>query len=152
MCARETSARTDRHQAAVAVHGDRFDADAETLDAFQEPVEITQHPRSHGSIDDRCRQPLELAEFRQHFAGDADVRVRHRLLHDRLCCLLMRWIAVRMQEADRNRLDIGRLEVRDGVAHRFAIERDQRVAARVDALGTALRNSRATIAGGRVTE
>src|SRR5207302_658855 len=80
----------DRHQAAVAVHGERFDADAELLDALQEPVEIALHARPDRGIDDRRRQPLEFTEFRQHFAGHADVRVRQLLLHDRLYRLLMR--------------------------------------------------------------
>ncbi len=93
--------------------------------ACHEAVQVACHARAHGSVQHGGGKPLVLAEFRQYLARQADICAGHDLFHDGAGALLVRRIAVGMQEADRHRLQAGGAQGLRGAAHgRFVQWRD----------------------------
>jgi hypothetical protein len=121
-------------QAAGRLHDQKLAAEARRLEVLAHLAEIAPHPRPHIGVGGRRRGALELAVFLRQLVRGGDEQLRMALLDDRLHPLLVRRIAVGVQEQDGDRLHALGDRVGDGGAHLVFIELDQHLALGIDAL------------------
>jgi len=122
--------RLDSRHAAGRLH--ELDAVGKALVPHRlvEPRHVAGDLRADVRVQADGREALELAVERQHLVRDGQVRLRELLEHDLLDPPLVRRVQVRVQQADRDRLDAGVAQLPDPCAHLVVVERSQHVAAR----------------------
>ena len=118
----EAAGGLDVAHAAVRLHDEQGALDADRAQALLEAPQITPGEALHVDVGERGRGPLVLADLRDHLAGQraADLRgVRAQQLADRP---LVRRVAVAVQEAHGDRLDLLRAQGRDQAQHLVRVE------------------------------
>ena len=88
-----------------------------------EPRQIARQGRSDIGVDDGRRDPLVLLDLRQHLRGQRDVDAGQFSFDRRLGRELVPRVAVGVQVADRDRLDLFPFQHVDGAIERHRIER-----------------------------
>ncbi len=130
---REVARGLRRQQAAGGVHEAQLAAEAAGVQLALQLGDVAAHQRLHIGVGAGGVAALVLPQLRHHVGRDGDRDVGERRADDGRCLLLMRWIAVGVEEADGDRLDpFGYQALRHG-AHLVGIERGQHVAVAVDA-------------------
>ena len=121
-------------QAAGRLHDQEFARKAGGIEMVAHLAEIAPHARSDIGIRRRRRGALELTILLRQLVRGRDEEIGMALGDDRLCPLLVRGIAVGMQEQDGDRLYAATDRVGRRRPHRILIERDQHFPLRVHAL------------------
>ena len=119
---REAARGRDVAHAAVRLHDEQGPLDAEGAQALLEALEVAPGEALHVDVGERGRGAVVLADLGHHLAGQraADLgRVRAQQLADRL---LVRRIAVAVQQAHRDRLDALRMQRSDQAQHLIRVE------------------------------
>ena len=124
----------DAEQPAGRLHDQEVAVEAGGVEMLAHFAEIAPHARAHIGVGRRRRGALELAIFLRQLVRRGDEELRMALLDDRLHPLLVRGVAVGVQEQDRDRLRALRDRVGDRRAHLLLVELDQHLALRVHAL------------------
>ena len=124
----------DAEQAAGRLHHQEVAVEAGGVEMIAHLAEIAPHPRTDIGIGRGGGGALELAIFLRELVRGGDEEVRMALLDDLFHPLLMRGVAVGVQEQDGDRLHPLLDSIGDGGAHLLLVERDQHLALRVDTL------------------
>ena len=121
-------------EAAVRLHQQQPRAHAGLIEPLAQRPQIARDDRRDVRVDHRGRGALVFLDLRQHLARDGAGQ-RRRLSPDELLDgELMRRVGVRVQQADRDRLDLFREQLVDYTLGIARIERALHLARRVDAL------------------
>ena len=70
-----------------------------------ERIEVPGKLRRHVRVDRRGTEALVFAPDWQHFRRERDGDIGQLALYELICCALVAWIEVRVEKADRDRLD-----------------------------------------------
>jgi hypothetical protein len=124
----------DAEQAAGRLYDQEVAVEASGFEMIADLAEIASHARPDIGIRRRRRGAFELAIFLRELVRGGDEEMRVARLDDRFHALLVRGIAVGVQEQDRDRLYALADRVGHGGAHLILVELDQHLAVRVHAL------------------
>ena len=124
----------ERHQPRVRAQDVHVRAQAVGRQLVREVTHVAGDLGPHVGVHHRGQGALVLAEFGQHFGRGRD---RHRGQHfagDLFGALLVMLVGVRIDERNRQRLDAAGAQVLQIAAQRILVQRNDDLAARVDAL------------------
>ena len=116
------------------MHDQKVAVEAGGLEMIADLAEIAAHARPDIGVRRRRRGALELAIFLRELVRGGDEKMRMAFLDDLFHALLVRVVAVGMQEQDGDRLYALPHRVGHGGAHLIFIELDQHLAMRIHAL------------------
>ena len=117
--------RVDRRDATRRHHQQQGGRDSVLLQVGFELAEIACHARQHIGVGDGGRGALVFADLGTDLARQRDGDARQFLGQDRADTALMGLVGEAVQEADRDRLDLLRLQFGGDAAHGCLVERQQ---------------------------
>ena len=115
---RRRDAARGRHQVQLRPHLQR-------LELLLEPADVARDLRPDVGVEADGREALVLPVLRQHLGRDREERLGELLAHDLGHALLVRRVEEREEEADRDRLDAGLLQLADALARPLLVERHE---------------------------
>ena len=125
---RRGDAARGRHQVQLRPHLQR-------LELLLEPADVARDLRADVGVERDGREALVLPVLRQHLGRDREERLGELLAHDLGHALLVRGVEEREEEAHRDGLDPGLLQLADALACTLLVERDEHRAVLQDPLG-----------------
>ena len=132
---REGACRLGRDQAAGRMHQRQRTTEGAGGELALQALEIAAHQRLDIGVGRRGDEALVLPDLGHDLARQRDGELRAGFADDAGRFLLMGRVAVAVEEADRDRLAAGGIQLTGGVAHGLGIERGDDLAVTVDPLG-----------------
>jgi hypothetical protein len=114
----------DRHDAAVRLNDQGRPAVAGFREPLLEPRQIAREGWADIGVDDRCRDPLVFLDLRQHLGRQRDVGAGEFPFDRRLGRELMTRVAVGVEVADRDSLNLFPFQRIERVVERGPVQRD----------------------------
>ena len=115
--------RVDRRHPTRRLHQLHLVLEARVAQRLVEARDVARDLRPDVRVQADGREALELAVERQHLVRDGEVRVGELLEHDLLDPPLVLGVEVRVEQADRDRLDAGVAQASHLLAHLVLVER-----------------------------
>ena len=148
--------RLGAEDAAARLHHEQLRLDARVREPALDPLEVALDDRPDDGVDDGRGRAQVLAELGRDLGRERDRDARQLLGEDRADPPLVLRVDVRVEQADRDRLDLLAPQDRGRLAHRVLVERPQHLAGRAEPLadldGAVARHERRRLLELRVVE
>ena len=132
---REGARRLRRNEATGRMHQRQRSREGAGRKLALKPLQVAPHQRLDIGIRRGGDEALVFPDLGNDLARQRNGQLRAGLADDAAGFLLMRGVAVAVEEADRDRLAAGGFQLAGGLAHRIRIERGDHIAIAVDTLG-----------------